>query len=65
MTKKEFFVNYDISSKTQYVIEDEEVVRKIQFKVCPYVWFGELRERIESGLIKWVIWKKIRFIGSL
>ena len=56
--RKEFFVHYDLTSKTQYVIRDDKVVNEIRFKVCPYIWFGKLKEKIESGLIQWVIWKR-------
>ncbi len=60
---KEYFVRYDIGSKTQYVIDNDKVVREMTFKVCPYIWFGELKEKIESGLITWVGWRKIGFIN--
>ena len=64
MRKQEYYVKYDIASKIQTVIENDEVVKTDRFEFCPYVWFGELKEKIESGLIKYVMWKKIRFVKS-
>ena len=64
LKEQEFFVKYDIESNTQYVIENDEVVKEYKFETCPYVWFGEFKEKIESGLIKWVMWRKIRFVRN-
>ena len=55
--EKELFIKYDIDSNTHYVVEDGKVVKETKFDSCPYVWFGELKEKIEAGLIKWVMWK--------
>ena len=64
MKPKEYFVKYDIASRTQYMvdIESETVVREYKFKICPYIWFGELKKKIESGLITWVGWRRMGFI---
>lgn len=55
MKKQEYFVHYDIESKTQTIIENDIVMREHKFEFCPYVWFGELKEKIEAGLISYVI----------
>ena len=55
---REYFEQYDIDSKTQYIIENDRVVSVHKFVVCPYIWFGELKAKIEAGLIKWVGWKR-------
>lgn len=60
MGMQEYFVKYDITSKTQYVIEDDKVVSKVKFDICPYVWFGKFKEKIESGLVEFVMWKRHR-----
>lgn len=50
---------YDIDSKTQAIVSDDKVIKVDRFKVCPYVWFGEMKEKIESGKILWVAWNMI------
>lgn len=60
---KEYLVHYDIASKTQTVLEDGIEVQRHTFKECPYILFDELKEKIESGLIKFIMWKKARFVS--
>ena len=62
MKQQQYYIKYEVASKTQYVIEDDKVVSEIKFQECPYVWFGKYKDKIESGLIKFVMWKKYRMV---
>ena len=57
---KYFYVHYDIDTKTRTVVENNKVINVQKFKWHPYVWAGELKEKIEAGLIKFVMWKQYR-----
>lgn len=62
MKKQYYYIKYDIDTKTQTEIVGDKIVRTYTFEFCPYVWFGKLKEKIESGLIKYVMWKNLRLI---
>lgn len=62
MKIQEYFVKYDIDSKTQTVIKNDEVVDTVRHEFCPYVWFGKLKKEIESGIVKFVMFKKSRLV---
>ena len=53
-------MHYDIDTKTRHTIENNKVLNVETFSLCPYVWCGELKRKIEAGLIKWVCWKQWR-----
>lgn len=63
MSKKYFYVHYDLETNTQYVVEDGCLVKETKFEVCPYVWLGRLKEKIELGIIKWVAFKKVKLVN--
>lgn len=50
---------YDIGSKVQAIVSNDKVVNVTKFKVCPYVWFGEMKDKIDSGEIAWVAWNML------
>ncbi len=43
---KEFYETYFIKTKELFRVEDNKVVESHKFDVCPYIWFGELKEKI-------------------
>lgn len=61
---KYFYERYDFDTKTFYVIEDDMIIRTSQFEDCPFVFFGDMKEKIDSGLVKYVMIKKVRFIRT-
>ncbi len=62
MKKIEFYEHYNIATKTQTIVENDKVVEEHKFEQCPYVWFAELKKKIDAGLVKWVMWKRYRFV---
>ncbi len=61
-----YYEHYDIETKTMTQIENGEVIESRKFKSCPYLWWNdELNKKIESGEIKFVMWKKHRASFSL
>ena len=59
---KNYIKYYDIETKTQSIICEGKVVDRQTFAQCPYVWFGDLKEKIEKGLIEFVAWKMRGFV---
>ncbi len=47
---------YDIATRTQFIVRNGKVKDKQTFQQCPYMWVGELKEKIEKGLIEFVAW---------
>jgi hypothetical protein len=47
---------YDIESKTEAIISEGEVINVHKHTHCPYVWFGKIKEQVESGSLLWVAW---------
>lgn len=64
MKPEEFYQKYEIATKTLYTVEGNGVVGKIVLSQCPYVWFGKLKQKIESGLVEYVMFKRVRFIND-
>lgn len=54
---RDYVKYYDIETRTQTIISEGKVVNRQTFTVCPYVWMGSLKEKIENGLIEFVAWK--------
>ncbi len=55
---KDYIEHYDIKTKTLSRVCGGEVIEQQVFKICPYVWMGQLKEKIEKGIITFVAWKK-------
>ncbi len=60
----EYTVIYDINSQTQAIVVQDKVISVTRFKFCPYVWFGEMKDKIEAGKILWVEWNKTGVINA-
>ena len=60
--EQEYLVRYDIDTKTQYTIEDGKIMDIVTFDYCPYIWYGKIKDDIDSGLIKCVAWKRVRLV---
>jgi len=62
MAIQEYFIKYDIDTKTKTKVENGEVMDSCVLEFCPYVWFGKLKEDVEAGIVKFVMWKHTRLI---
>jgi hypothetical protein len=60
MLEQIFYKKYDFKTKIETIIENDKVIRETKWDDCPYVFFGDFAKDIESGKIRYVMFKKLR-----
>lgn len=65
LTAKDYVEYYEIATKTRSIVCEGRVVDSQVFDRHPYEWFGELKEKIEKGLIVFLAWNKRGVISQV